>query len=202
MPTNRAVLAENDITGVGERNGLELAIRRQAARSLGKVISRPDSVDLIAGVVIEAMQVYPDDRGFFTELARLGSAGIAASMVPDGHRQVQISTTLTYPGTIKAIHYHFEQTDLWVPVAGMLQVMLYDLRRNAPTFGVANTIYAGVHQPWRILIPPGVGHGYKVLGTQPAQLVYVTDRYYNPKDEGRLQYDHPEIAYDWELQHK
>jgi dTDP-4-dehydrorhamnose 3,5-epimerase len=202
LPTNRAVLAQNDITGVEERNGLELAIRRQAARDLGKVISRPDSADLIAGVVIEAMQVYPDDRGFFFELARLGSSGIASSMVPDGHRQIQISTTLTYPGTIKAIHYHFEQTDLWAPVAGMLQVMLYDLRRNSPTFGVTNTLYAGVHQPWKILIPPGVGHGYKVLGTQPAQLVYVTDRYYNPKDEGRLQYDHPDIAYDWELQHK
>ena len=202
MPTNRAVLAENDITIVGERNGLELAIRRQTARSLGKVISRADSADLIAGIVIESMQVHPDDRGFFAELARLGSRGIASGMVPDSQHQIQISTTLTYPGTIKAIHYHYEQTDLWAPIAGMLQVILYDLRRNSATFGRTNTLYAGVHQPWKILIPPGIGHGYKVLGTQPAQLVYVTDRYYNPKDEGRLQYDHPDIAYDWELQHK
>jgi len=202
VSSNRAVLAENGITSVGERNGLDLAIRRPSGKGLGRIISRPDSADLIAGVVIEAMQVHPDDRGFFAELARLGSGGIASSMVPDSHRQIQISTTLTYPGTIKAIHYHYEQTDLWAPVAGMLQVMLYDLRRKSPTFGVTNTLYAGVHQPWKILIPPGVGHGYKVLGTQPAQLVYVTDRYYNPQDEGRLQYDHPEIAYDWELQHK
>jgi dTDP-4-dehydrorhamnose 3,5-epimerase len=47
-----------------------------------------------------------------------------------------------------------------------------------------------------------VGHGYKVLGTEPAHLVYVTDRYYDPKDEGRLAYDHPDIGYDWEIQHK
>jgi dTDP-4-dehydrorhamnose 3,5-epimerase len=199
---NQAIPAKENITVVGECNGLQLAILRGPARGLGKIISRPDSPDLVDGVLIEPLQVHPDDRGFFAELARLGSEGIAARMIADGQRQIQISTTLTYPGTIKAIHYHFEQTDLWAPIAGMLQVFLYDLRRNSRTFGLINTLYVGQLRPWKILIPPGVGHGYKVLGTQPAQLVYFTDRYYNPKDEGRLPYNHPEIGYDWEIQHK
>jgi dTDP-4-dehydrorhamnose 3,5-epimerase len=199
---NQATSAKESSTIVGERNGLLLAIRSSSTRSLGKIISRPDSPDLIDGVVIESMQVHPDDRGFFAELARLGSEGIAARMVADGRRQIQISTTLTYPGTIKAIHYHYEQTDLWAPIAGMLQVFLYDMRRSSKTFGLINTLYVGQLRPWEILIPPGVGHGYRVLGTQPAQLVYFTDRFYNPKDEGRLPYDHPDIGYDWEIQHK
>ncbi len=33
-------------------------------------------------------------------------------------------------------------------------------------------------------------------------LTYVTDRFYNPKDEGRIAYNDSGIAYDWELQHK
>ena len=33
-------------------------------------------------------------------------------------------------------------------------------------------------------------------------LVYVTNKVYNPKDEGRISYNQPEIGYDWELQHK
>ena len=33
-------------------------------------------------------------------------------------------------------------------------------------------------------------------------LVYVTNKFYNPKDEGRIAYNEPDIAYDWELQHK
>jgi dTDP-4-dehydrorhamnose 3,5-epimerase and related enzymes len=41
-----------------------------------------------------------------------------------------------------------------------------------------------------------------VIGTGPAMLVYVTDKFYNPDDEGRVAYDHPKIQYDWELQHK
>ncbi|HEY6127090.1 MAG TPA: dTDP-4-dehydrorhamnose 3,5-epimerase family protein [Candidatus Acidoferrum sp.] len=194
-------VVQTQIIPLGTRNGIELAIARRTTKTLGKVIAKIDSPDLIDGVRIESLQVYPDDRGFFTELARLGK-GLAAKMIPDDSRKIQISLTLTYPGTIKAIHYHSEQTDLWAPVSGMLQVFLYDLRRNSPTFGAINTMFVGRFQPWEILIPPGVAHGYKALGIEPIQLVYLTDRYYNPADELRLPYDHPDIAYDWEIQHK
>jgi dTDP-4-dehydrorhamnose 3,5-epimerase len=189
------------IVPLGTRNGIEMAIARRSEKTLGKIIAKPNSPDLIDGVEIEPLQVYPDDRGFFTELARLGK-GLAAKMVPDDIRKIQISLTLTYPGTIKAIHYHSEQTDLWAPVSGMVQVFLCDLRRHSKTFGAINTIFAGRFQPWEILIPPGVGHGYKALGIEPIQLVYFTDRHYNPADELRLPYNHPDIAYDWETQHK
>src|SRR5689334_11414734 len=148
------------ILKLGSKNGIEMGILRRDAKTQGKVIARPDSPDLIDGVQIEPLAVYPDDRGFFTELARLGK-GLAAKMVPEGHRQIQVSLTLTYPGTIKAIHYHSEQTDLWAPISGMVQVFLYDLRVQSKTFGAINTIFAGRFQPWEILIPPGVAHGYK-----------------------------------------
>jgi dTDP-4-dehydrorhamnose 3,5-epimerase len=199
MTMTQSVGAE--IVPLGTRNGIEMAIARRSTKTIGKVIAKPNSSDLIDGVLIEPLKVYPDDRGFFTELARLGQ-GLAANMVPGDVRKIQVSLTLTYPGTIKAIHYHSEQTDLWVPLSGMVQVFLYDLRRNSPTFGAINTIFAGRFQPWEILIPPGVAHGYKALGIEPIQLVYFTDRHYNPADELRLPYDHPDIAYDWETQHK
>jgi dTDP-4-dehydrorhamnose 3,5-epimerase len=194
--------AEAGISIVGRRNGLELAIKNRSERTLGSVIRTLQSAGLIADVILHPLQVFPDDRGFFAELARLGSAGIAEKMTPSSERHIQISTTLSYPGTIKAIHYHYEQTDLWASIGGMTQVILYDLRLESPTFGAINTLYVGQFQPWEILIPAGVAHGYKVIGSTPAQLVYFTDRYYNPEDEGRLPYDHPGIAYDWKTQHK
>jgi dTDP-4-dehydrorhamnose 3,5-epimerase len=197
----REAEAQQQIVPLGTRNNTELAILRRARKTLGKIIAKPNSPDLIEGVEIEPLAVYPDDRGFFTELARLGK-GLAEKMVPDGPRQIQVSLTLTYPGTIKAIHYHSEQTDLWAPVSGMVQIFLYDLRVASKTFGAINTIFAGRLQPWEVLIPPGVAHGYKVLGTEAFQLVYFTDRHYNPADELRLPYDHPDVAYDWEIQHK
>jgi dTDP-4-dehydrorhamnose 3,5-epimerase len=193
--------SDNDIVSLGMKNGLEMAILARTAKTLGKIILKPDSVDLIDGVLIEPLAVHPDDRGFFMEIGRLGK-GLAAKMTPEGARQIQASFTLTYPGAIKAIHYHSEQTDLWTPVSGMAQVFLYDLRRSSPTFGAINTIYVGRLRPWQILIPPGIGHGYKALGIEPIQLIYFTDRYYNPADELRIAYNDPNIAYDWEVQHK
>jgi dTDP-4-dehydrorhamnose 3,5-epimerase len=193
--------ADARIVSLGTKNGIAMAILPRAEKTLGKIILKPDSPDLIEGVQIEPLAVHPDDRGFFMEVGRLGK-GLAAKMTPEGARQIQVSFTLTYPGTIKAIHYHAEQTDLWTPVGGMVQVFLYDLRRNSKTFGTINTIYVGRFRPWQILIPPGVGHGYKALGIEPIQLLYFTDRHYNPADELRIAYNDPNIAYDWEIQHK
>ena len=201
MHSSKLAPETEGVVEIGERNGLALAILRRGARNLGSIILGPESNDLIEGLRVEPLRVFADDRGCFAELARLGK-GLAENMVPAGGDRIQVSATLTYPGTIKAIHYHFEQTDLWAPVEGMMQVFLYDLRRDSSTFGRINTMYVGRYRPWSILIPPGVGHGYKVLGTDPAVLVYITNRYYNPSDEGRLAWNHPAIAYDWEIQHK
>lgn len=165
---------------------------------IGQLIRAADSSDLIEGVVVRPYDLWPDDRGYFLEVARMGQ-GLAAGFPAES---TQVSAALSYPGTIKAFHYHLHQTDLWVPAAGMFQVTLVDLRPESRTFGRKNTIYVGALKPMQVLIPPGVGHGYKVIGEQPAILVYVTNRLYNPKDEGRIAYDDASIAYDWELQHK
>jgi dTDP-4-dehydrorhamnose 3,5-epimerase len=167
-------------------------------KGLGKVILAPDSPDLVAGVRIEPYPVYPDDRGFFLEIARIGQ-GLPAGFPRES---TQVSAALSYPGTIKAFHFHRHQTDCWVPLNGMLQVALVDLRVESPTYGARNTLYVGAHRRWQLLVPPGIGHGYKVIGVEPAMLVYLTDRFYDPADEGRIPYDDPRIQYDWETQHK
>lgn len=165
---------------------------------IGDVILAAGSAKLIEGVTVEPYALWPDDRGYFLEVMR-GGQKLVADFPPE---TTQVSAACNYPGIIKAFHYHLEQTDCWVPAHGMLQVALVDLREGSPTFGRKNTIYAGELRPWQIRIPPGVGHGYKVIGSSPSMLVYVTDRTYNPKDEGRIAYNDPSIAYDWELQYK
>ena len=188
------------IVPLASKSGVELAILRRCEKTVGKVIDRHDSPDRIEGVRIGPLQRHPDDRGFFMELARLGE-GLAQEMVPQEDRRIQVSFTLTYPGTIKAIHYHVEQTDLWAPVFGMVQVFLYDLRRNSKTFGLINTIFVGSHRPWEILIPPGVGHGYKALAWRAwrglglsMSPTFITIQPIN--------FGLPTTACDWETRHK
>jgi dTDP-4-dehydrorhamnose 3,5-epimerase len=165
---------------------------------VGSLVMAIDSTDLIQGVGLKSFPLWPDDRGYFLEVARMGQ-GLPAEF---SSSSTQVSAALSYPGTIKAFHYHRRQTDFWVPAMGMLQVALVDLRSESKTFGRKNTLFVGGLRPWHILIPPGVAHGYKVIGATPAMLVYVTDQVYNPSDEGRIPYDDPSIRYDWETQHK
>lgn len=165
---------------------------------LGSLITSLHSPKLIAGVKLEAGALWPDDRGWFQELFRTGT-GLLESFPPES---TQVAAAVSYPGIIKAFHLHLHQTDFWVPVTGSFQVALVDLRPYSPTYGAKNTIYVGEQRPWRIIIPPGVAHGYKIVSPSSGVLVYATNRFYNPDDEGRIAHDHPGIAYDWATQYK
>src|SRR5687767_3454326 len=144
--------APADVRGVAQGNSLELAVARVGAGGLGGIIRRDQTPGLIHGVGLASLVIRPDHRGLYQELARLGE-GLAQSFAASKH--VQFSAALSYAGTVKAIHYHLRQTDLWHPVLGQFQVMLYDLRTASPTFGQINTIYTGTLRPLQILIPPG-----------------------------------------------
>jgi dTDP-4-dehydrorhamnose 3,5-epimerase len=167
-------------------------------RGIGKLIRSADSADLIAGVKAQPYDLWPDDRGYFLEVIRM-KQGLAKDFVAE---TTQVSAAVSYPDTIKAFHFHRHQTDMWVPMSGMFQVALVDLRPDSSTFGLKNTLYLGSLKPWQVLIPPGVGHGYKVIGESAGVLVYVTSRLYDPKDEGRIPYNDAAIQYDWETQYK
>lgn len=167
-------------------------------KGIGTIVRSTSDKGVIDGVKIEAFPIFPDDRGYFLEVARIGKGLVAGFDAAT----TQVSAALSYPGTIKAFHIHRYQTDFWVPVMGVFQVGLVDLREDSPTFQQRNTIYCGALKPLQIIIPPGIGHGYKVVSPESGMLVYVTNQQYNPADEGRIAYDHPSIAYDWETQHK
>lgn len=191
-------------TTASSRNGILKSEAGIVARlpdcrhGIGSIVLKHDDSALIDGVCVDPYSLWPDDRGYFLEVARIRQ-GLAEQFPAES---TQVSAALSYPQTIKAFHYHMRQTDLWAPAMGMFQVALADLREGSPTFGARNTFYVGNLRPWRILIPPGVAHGYKVLGDEPGMLIYVTDKNYNPKDEGRIPYNHEAVAYDWETQHK
>lgn len=146
---------------------------------------------MIHGVEIKKLVTHPDDRGFFRELLR--------SDDPFYSGFGQTSVTVTYPGVIKAFHYHEKQDDIWYVAEGMAQCVLYDLRQDSPTHKETQVIVAGEQNPVLIKIPIGVAHGYRVLGPKPVMLFYHTTLPYDPKnpDEKRIPWDDPGIGFDW-----
>jgi dTDP-4-dehydrorhamnose 3,5-epimerase len=147
----------------------------------------------IDGVVIKKLVTYPDDRGYLREVLR-----------EDDNLMAQFGQTVvtkTYPGVIKAFHWHQRQDDLWYVAAGMARVVLFDRRPGSPTGGRTQVVYAGEDNPVLILIPAGIAHGYQVLGDRPVLLFYTVTQCYDPADpdEERIPYDDPVIGFDWSI---
>ena len=151
---------------------------------------------MIKGVKIKKMVSHYDDRGFFTEVVKLGEETF--------HEIKQTSYAETYPGVIKAFHWHKKQWDIWCIIKGMAQVVLYDLRKKSLTKGQTDVIYTGEKDMMVIAIPPGVVHGYRVLGSKPMGIFYHTTEAYDFKnpDEERMPFDSPEINFDWSTKNR
>jgi dTDP-4-dehydrorhamnose 3,5-epimerase len=145
----------------------------------------------IEGVVVKKLIKHVDDRGFFMEILRDDDELLK--------RFGQASLSMSYPGVIKAFHYHKKQDDLWFFPKGNAQVVLVDMREDSPTHREINTFYMGENNPMLLVIPVGVAHGYRVLGNEPAIITYFTTESYDPKnpDEYRIAWDDPQIGFDW-----
>lgn len=138
-----------------------------------------------------------DDRGFLMEVLR--------SDWSDVFRQFgQAYVSLNYPGVIRAWHFHQKQWDVFICVAGMIKVALYDRRDGSQTRGQIDEFAMGEHHPLALVIPPGVLHGYQTVGVEPALLLNFPTELYDPArtDEFRLPYDTEEIPYTWGVRHR
>jgi dTDP-4-dehydrorhamnose 3,5-epimerase len=75
---------------------------------------------MIEGVKVKNLKVIPDERGRLMEILRCDDD----MFVTFG----QVYMTTTYPGVVKAWHYHRKQDDFITCVKGMLKLVLFDDR--------------------------------------------------------------------------
>lgn len=158
-----------------------------------KGICSKGDMSVIEGVKIKRLVKHCDDRGFFAELVRDDEPDLFSGFG-------QASWSMSYPGVIKAFHYHEKQDDLWFFPSGNAQVVLHDLRDSSSTKGKTDVYYLGEENPIMLLIPKGIAHGYRVLGEKPATIIYFTTKSYdreNP-DEKRIEWNDPSIGFNWD----
>jgi dTDP-4-dehydrorhamnose 3,5-epimerase len=146
---------------------------------------------VIDGVVTKALKVIPDERGFLMEILRKDD--------PFFQQFGQVYLTVVNPGVVKGWHYHRLQTDHFCVVKGMAKVVLYDSREGSKTKGEVNEFFLGDHNRTLLIIPPGVLHGMKGVGTEPAFLINTPTHPYNyaEPDEFRVHPHENDIPYDW-----
>ncbi|MBN2454994.1 MAG: dTDP-4-dehydrorhamnose 3,5-epimerase family protein [Sedimentisphaerales bacterium] len=146
---------------------------------------------MIDGLGVRTAKVLPDERGRLGEIIRADD--------PWFEKFGQVYFTTTYPGVVKAWHYHGKQTDHFYVIKGMVKIALYDNRKNSPTYGEINQIYLGEHCPGLIRIPPGVQHGWMCVSQVEAYIVNIVSEMYNYEqpDEYRTDPHDNNIPYDW-----
>ena len=148
---------------------------------------------MIEGVAIKPLKVNADERGTLMEILRADDDIFL--------RFGQVYTSMSYPGVIRAWHYHRLQDDLFAVVTGMIKAVLYDPREQSPTKGEINELFLGERNNILLKIPRGIIHGFKVIGVEPAILLNFPSEVYRPDqpDEYRLPWNTPEIPYDWAI---
>lgn len=116
---------------------------------------------------------------------------------------VQVNTTVTFPGRIRAWGIHRFTVDRLFASTGSLCIVCYDGRRESPSFGCTNEFLLGERNQGLVVIPPGVYHGWKNLGNDEATIVSMPSRLYDhdQPDRWELLWDSDEarkiIPYQW-----
>jgi len=145
----------------------------------------------IAGVQIKPLRLVPDERGWLMEILRSDDQDVFTKFG-------QVYVSATYPGVVKAWHYHKVQIDHFACIAGMVKLVLIDTRPGSPTEGAINEFFVGSQNPQLVQVPNLVYHGWKCISEEPSLVVNVpTEPYrYDEPDEFRLD-AHGMLPYDW-----
>ncbi|MCK6456733.1 MAG: dTDP-4-dehydrorhamnose 3,5-epimerase family protein [Phycisphaerae bacterium] len=157
----------------------------------GALIIRGRSA-VIDGVRARHARVLPDERGRLGEILRADD--------PWFEKFGQAYFTTTYPGVVKAWHFHKLQTDHFYCIRGTIKIGLYDARDRSPTRGEVNEIYISEHLPALVRIPPGVYHGWMCVSDVECCVINVTTECYNyaNPDEFRAPPHENDIPYSWQ----
>ncbi len=126
----------------------------------------------IDGVLSRSLVQHRDDRGWLAELFRIDD------LASEFHPQMAY-TSMTRPGVIRGPHEHREQSDLFAFLGpSNFRIYLWDNRRNSPTYGSLERIECGEEAPVVILVPPGVVHAYKNIGSIDGLVINFPNRLY------------------------
>jgi dTDP-4-dehydrorhamnose 3,5-epimerase len=147
---------------------------------------------MIDGVRTKKLSLIPDERGRLMEILRNDE---------DIFQQFgQVYLTTTYPGVVKAWHFHKVQDDFITCVKGMLKLVLYDGREDSKTKGEIDEFFIGDFNPLLVKVPKMVFHGWKCVSQEEALVVNVPTEPYDRArpDEYRLDPHRNDIPYRWE----
>jgi dTDP-4-dehydrorhamnose 3,5-epimerase len=149
----------------------------------------------LEGLALVKLTIHRDARGFFMERYRAGQlrqAGLPEDFIQDNHSR-------SLPGVLRGLHYQRSpaQGKLIGVVRGRIWDVAVDIRPGSATFGKHFSIELNDDNGLLLWVPPGFAHGFYVLGSEPADVLYKVDAPYNVQGEGGIHWADPELAIAW-----
>ena len=148
----------------------------------------------LEGVVIIKPQVFGDSRGYFMETYKkemFAEAGIGGEFVQDN----ESSST---KGVLRGLHFQKEHTQgkLVRVTRGTVFDVAVDVRPGSATFGKWTGVVLSEENRQMFYVPEGFAHGFLVLSDE-ARFVYKCTDVYDPKSEGGIPWNDPDIGVEW-----
>ena len=126
----------------------------------------------IKDVVVYPIGKYKDDRGWLGELFRHDD--IDAEFYP-----VMSYISFTKPGIQRGPHEHVDQADLFCFIGpSTFNMRMWDNRPDSSTFNNIMSFEAGVDNPMAVVVPKGVVHGYRNIGSVDGMVINCPNRLY------------------------
>lgn len=150
----------------------------------------------IEGVFVVEPTVFEDERGYFMETYNendFKAEGIDLTFVQDNQSK-------SSKGVLRGLHFQYTQPQgkLVRVIKGEVFDVGVDLRKDSETYGKWVGEILSEDNKKQLFIPKGFAHGFLVLSDE-AEFVYKCTDFYNPGDEGGIQWNDPKIGIEWPL---
>lgn len=148
----------------------------------------------LPGVLIIEPKVFGDVRGHFVETwnqVRYATAGIPGSFVQD-------NLSFSTKGVLRGLHFQnpSSQGKLVSVLQGEVFDVAVDIRFGSPTFGQWVGVNLSSDNKWQLYVPEGFAHGFYVT-SETVLVTYKCTDFYDPKAEGGIRWDDPNIGIQW-----
>jgi dTDP-4-dehydrorhamnose 3,5-epimerase len=152
----------------------------------------------IPEVLLITRDRYADARGWFTELhndAALRDAGFTVRFLQD-------NLSWSLPGVIRGLHLQYgpAQGKLVTCLMGRIFDVAVDVRPNSPSYGQHVAADLSGENGDSLWIPLGFAHGFAVLGSDPALVLYKVDQPRSAEGERGVIWNDATLAIPWPIE--
>jgi dTDP-4-dehydrorhamnose 3,5-epimerase len=126
----------------------------------------------IQGVVVCSLRKFVDERGWLAELFRHDE-------MEEEFYPAMSYISSTEPGTTRGPHEHVEQADMFCFIGpSNFKLRLWDNREDSETYNHVMTLFVGEDNPQSVLVPLGVVHAYRNVGSKAGIVINCPNRLY------------------------